>query len=167
MIGVTLCQGAAPSGSSKEIRVTGQSEETFHNEGKVNLTLEKVISNLTPKEKDGVPPLLPVAGLKGEMLSEISRNEDERKRSEGELDMKHSCKELGKDSSLESSTARSWANDNSSPLAMTFNQEKGWVTEPLGPTSGHWKRLARKVTTPSPNKVECTSKTKRKGLVPL
>ena len=50
---------------------------------------------------------------------------------------------------------------------MTFNQEKGWVIEPLGPTSGHWKRLARKIKTPSPNKVACTSKTKRKGPVPL
>ena len=55
VIGLTHCQGA-PSRSSKELRVTRQSKETFPNEGKVNLTLEKVISNLTPKEKDGVPP---------------------------------------------------------------------------------------------------------------
>ena len=67
VIGLTHCQGAL-SRSSEELRVTRQSEETFHNEGKVNLTLEKVISNLTPKEKDGVPPLLPVADLEGEML---------------------------------------------------------------------------------------------------
>ena len=50
---------------------------------------------------------------------------------------------------------------------MTFNQEKGWVIEPLGSTSGHWKRLARKIKTPSPNKVACASKTKRKGPIPL
>ena len=55
MIGLTHCQGAL-SRSSEELRVTRQSKETFPNEGKVNLTLGKVISNLTPKEKDGVPP---------------------------------------------------------------------------------------------------------------
>ena len=121
VIGLTHCQGAAPSGSSEEPRVTRQSEETFHNEGKVNLTLEKVISNLTPKEKVGVPPLLPVADLKGEMLWEISKNEDERKKTEGELDKKHTCTDLGKDSGLESSAGGSWADDNSSPLAITFN----------------------------------------------
>ena len=87
--------------------------------------MEKVISNLTPKEKDGVPPLLLVADLEGETLWEISKNEDERKKTEGELDKKHTCKELGKDSGLELSAAGSWADDNLSPLAMTFNQEKG------------------------------------------
>ena len=114
-----------------------------------------------------MPPLLLVADLEGETLWEISKNEDERKRTEGELYKKHTCKELGKDSGLESSAIGSWADDNSSPLAMTFNQEKGWVTGPLGPTSGHWKHLARKVKTLSPNKVDCTSKTKCKGPVPL
>ena len=87
--------------------------------------MEKVISNLTPKEKDGVPPLLLVANLEGETLWEISKNEDERKRTEGELDKKHTCNELGKDSGLELSAVGSWVDDNLSPLAMTFNQEKG------------------------------------------
>ncbi|XP_030964072.1 uncharacterized protein LOC115985247 [Quercus lobata] len=129
--------------------------------------LPQVISNLTPKEKVGVPPLLPVADLEGDMVWEISKNEDAREKTKGVLDKKHTCKDLGKDSGLESSAVGSWADDNSSPLAMTFNQEKGWVTEPLGPTSGHWKRLARKIKTPSPNKVDCTSKTKHKGPIPL
>ena len=57
MIRVTPYQGAAPSGSSEEIGVTGQSEETFHNEGKVNLTLEKVISNLYSKREGWRAPL--------------------------------------------------------------------------------------------------------------
>ena len=74
---------------------------------------------------------------------------------------------MGKDLGLDSSAGGSWANNNSGPLAMTYNQEKGWVTEPLGPTSGHWKRLAKKVTTPSPNKLSGSSKAKRKGQVPL
>ena len=41
------------------------------------------------------------------------------------LDKKHTCKELGKDSGLELSAVGSWVDDNLSPLAMTFNQEKG------------------------------------------
>ena len=29
------------------------------------------------------------------------------------------------------------------PLAMSFDDKNGWVAEPLGPASKHWKRLAR------------------------
>nr|POE78096.1 hypothetical protein CFP56_37888 [Quercus suber] len=29
------------------------------------------------------------------------------------------------------------------PIAMTFSDELGWTAESLGPTSGHWKRIAR------------------------
>lgn len=29
------------------------------------------------------------------------------------------------------------------PMAMSFTNELGWVTENLGPKSGHWKRMAR------------------------
>ena len=31
------------------------------------------------------------------------------------------------------------------PIAMCFNENKGWISETLGPTSRHWKRLAREV----------------------
>ena len=77
-----------------------------------------------------MPPLLPVADLEGDMLWEISKNEDVREKTEAGLDKKHTCEDLGKDSGLESKVDGTWADDNSSPLAMTFNQEKGWVTEP-------------------------------------
>ena len=55
------------------------------------------------------------------MLWEILKNEDEEKKIEGEMDRKNTCKELDKDLGLELSAARSWADDNSSPLAMCFN----------------------------------------------
>ena len=29
------------------------------------------------------------------------------------------------------------------PVAMTFEEEVGWVTDKMSPTSGHWKRRAR------------------------
>ena len=165
--GLIHCQGVDPDGSPEEQRVMGQSEETCHTGGKVNLTSEKATSNLTPNEKVGVPPLLPVADLEGNMLWEISKHEDVREKTDAGLDKEKTCVDMEKESGLETNTIGTWADDNSSPLAMTFNQEKGWVTEPLGPTSGHWKRLARKTKTPSPDKVDCTSKTKRKGPMPL
>ena len=33
------------------------------------------------------------------------------------------------------------------PLAMCYVEEKGWIAETLGPSSKHWKRLAREVKT--------------------
>ena len=38
-----------------------------------------------------------------------------------------------------------WVEIESSPLAMSYDQERGWTSEILGPKSGHWKRLARQV----------------------
>ena len=31
------------------------------------------------------------------------------------------------------------------PLAMSFDDKKGWIAKPLGPASRHWKRLAREI----------------------
>ena len=35
-------------------------------------------------------------------------------------------------------------NEKEGPIVMTYDMELGWVAEALGPTSGHWKRKARK-----------------------
>ena len=56
-----------------------------------------------------------------------------------------------------------WANDESSPLVMGYDQEKGWTTEVLGPKSGHWKRLARQVKSKSPQEEPDPTSQKRKG----
>ena len=53
---------------------------------------------------------------------------------------------------LEVKENMSWVDDNLSLLVMSFDQEKGWVTETLGPKSGPWKRLARQSNKPSPIK---------------
>jgi len=45
---------------------------------------------------------------------------------------------------------QNWANNDLSPLAMSYDQEKGWITKVLGPKSGHWKSLARQVKVKSP-----------------
>ena len=66
---------------------------------------------------------------------------------------------------LEVNENMSWVDDNSSQLAMSFDQEKGWVAETLGPKSGHWKRLARQSNKPSPIKKVSPEKAKKIGPV--
>ena len=73
------------------------------------------------------------------------------------------CSELG----LEIKETIPWAKDLSSPLAICFDKDKGWVTETLGPTSGHWKRLARQTNKPSRGKKDSPEKLKRSGPFPL
>jgi len=52
-------------------------------------------------------------------------------------------------------------------MAMCCDKEMGWVTEKLGPSSSHWKRIERtgkakeKVVDASPTKL------KREGLTPI
>lgn len=101
---------------------------------------------LQTEGKEGVPPLLPVADLEGEMLWETSKHEESEKVTKEEKGKKIECKGLGK--GLKPGAIGSWVDDDSSPLAMFFNQEKGWVTKPLGSKSGHWKHLARNLKTP-------------------
>ena len=66
-------------------------------------------------------PLLPEADLVGEMSWETSKNKDVGKKTEEEPDKQYTRKEVGKDLGLDSSVGGSWANYNSSPLAMTYN----------------------------------------------
>ena len=49
------------------------------------------------------------------------------------------------------------------PLAMSYVEEKGWIAEPLGPSSKHWKRLAREVKAKPDSKGKSPIKAKRKG----
>ena len=61
----------------------------------------------------------------------------------------------------------SWAKTNTGPLAMSFEPNKGWTSEELGPTSRHWKRLARTIKGISPIKNLVSAGVKREGPVPL
>ena len=49
------------------------------------------------------------------------------------------CSELG----LEIKETIPWAKDLSSPLAICFDKDKGWVTETLGPTSGALEKACK------------------------
>lgn len=58
----------------------------------------------------------------------------------------------GDEMGSESKENISWADHNTSPLAMRFNQTNGWTAETLGSNSGHWKRIMRQKSKPSPTK---------------
>ena len=53
------------------------------------------------------------------------------------------------------------------PLAMCYVEEKGWIAETLGPSSKHWKRLAREVKVKPDSKGKSPIKAKREGPTPL
>lgn len=56
-----------------------------------------------------------------------------------------------------------WANSESSPLSMSYDQEKGWTAEVWGPKSGHWKFLAKQAKTKSLQVEPDPTNQKRKG----
>ena len=52
-------------------------------------------------------------------------------------------------------------------IAMCFDEKKGWISEALGPTSRHWKRLAREVHGKAARIGEGPINGKREGPIPL
>lgn len=143
--------------------MSSQRMDTFHGEGKVNMLRDKENDILTPKRKEAMPNILPIADLEGETIWKKSKAEEGQKKSDEDRRGKEKCR----DSGLKASKAGSWADEDSSPLAMFFTREKGWVLETLGPKSGHWKRIARKQTKASSTKKGSQNKTKRTGSVAL
>ena len=136
--------------------------EIDHGNGKVNLLQEKDEDGLDIRRKDSLTNILPIADLKGDMQWKRTKTEMGASKPIEKIRYTKASREMG----LEVKENMSWADDNSSPLAMSFNQENGWVVETLGLKSGHWKRLARKSNKPSPIKKVSTEKTKRIGPVP-
>ena len=52
-------------------------------------------------------------------------------------------------------------------MAMSFDQNVGWVTEKMGPKSKHWKRLAKEIKSDTPKKNKSPTKQKRECPTPL
>nr|POE73448.1 hypothetical protein CFP56_08751 [Quercus suber] len=92
------------------------------------------------------PGTLATTETEGDMQWEKTKNKVEDSKPEEKARYTEASSELG----LEIKETIPWAEDLSSPLAMSFNKDKGWVAETLGPTNGHWKRLARQTNKPSP-----------------
>lgn len=53
------------------------------------------------------------------------------------------------------------------PMAMSFDPLVGWVAEKLGPTTKHWKRLARENKNKEPTSAESQITQKRESSTPL
>ena len=53
------------------------------------------------------------------------------------------------------------------PMALSYNQNEGWVAAQLGPKSKHWKRLAREVNQNKPKGKKGLKSGKREGPTPL
>ena len=104
---------------------------------------------------------LPIADLESVMQWEGTKTEAEASKLI-ERDIK-----MGGEMGLELKENISWAEDNTSPLAMSFDQNKGGTVETLGANSGHWKRIVRQTSKLSPAKRVSLGKAKRCAPVPL
>ena len=139
-------------------------DEKFNQEnGKSSLPQEKRNGGLDNSGLNSLTGNLPTAENEGDMQWEKTKSKGE----DSKQKEKERHTESGSVMGLETTQAIPWAEEASSPLAMSFNKEKGWVAETLGPTSGHWKRLARQNNKPSPAKRDSPEKLKRGGPVPL
>ena len=170
VVGQRSCQKVGLNHCSEEKREMRQVLEIDHGNGKVNLPQEKGVEVLDKKGMVSLTNNLPIAVLENVMQWEETKTEGEasqpteRKRNTVvDKGMGSKLKEMGP----ELKENISWADDNSSPLAMSFDHDKGWTAETLGPKSGHWKRIARQASKSSPAKRASPGKAKRGGLVPL
>lgn len=128
---------------------------------------EKETRNLTQKWKDPLLESLPTADLERDTHREKPKIKEGLAKGEERLNLMEICEETGQ----RENDSTGLAKENESPLAMSFIQGNGWVTKTLGPNSGHWKWLARKVNKKnpcelSPSAKPSSRKTKRKGSVP-
>ena len=55
----------------------------------------------------------------------------------------------------------------SSPMALCYKENMGWVAKHLGPKSGHWKRITREACEAKPNEDTGPRKRKRSGITPI
>ena len=53
------------------------------------------------------------------------------------------------------------------PMAMSYDENVGWVAEKIGPKSKHWKRLAREIKPDALKKSKSPAKQKRECPTPL
>nr|POF14567.1 hypothetical protein CFP56_36741 [Quercus suber] len=132
-----LCQKVGHSDKTKRLGAVNQESKTFHGEGKVNLPQGKENESLTQNRKDSLVDSLPHADLERGIHREKSKIEEGSGMGEERLNMMEICGET----SPKENDSKACVEGNSSPLAMSFIQEKVWVAKPLGPNSGHWKHL--------------------------
>ena len=161
VVGQSSCQKVSLNHCSEEKKKMRQVLETDHGNGKVNLPQDKGKEGLDKKRMVSLTNNLPIADLESVMQWEGTKTEAEASKLI-ERDIK-----MGGEMGLELKENISWAEDNTSPLAMSFDQNKGGTAETLGPNSGHWKRIVRQTSKLSPAKRVSLGKAKRCAPVPL
>ena len=140
-----------------------QSGEMFHGNGKVSIPESKVDDKLTKSGKDPLMSTPKAKDMEDRMqCEEVMCDVANLKPEEGRR-----CKQETKGTGCADKEKQTWAEIVSSPLAMSYDQERGWTSEMLGPKSGHWKRLARQVKECGPTVVSDLASQKRKGEAPL
>ena len=108
---------------------------------KTNLLQEKGEEGLDIRRMNSLTGTLPTAKLEGDMQWEKTKNKVE----DSKLKEKERNTEASGELGLETIQTIPWAEELSSPLAMSFNKDKGWVAETLGPQVGIGKGLQGKL----------------------
>lgn len=128
---------------SDTLRVEGT---VIHELGKVNGSLGKVVK----KEASLADNCLrnPTAPSDTEMAMQWEKADKEK--TEPLFKYKLAPNESSKQACLE----EGMSGPEMGPMAMSFDQNLGWVAEKRGPISKHWKRLARKNKSNAPKKTQ-------------
>lgn len=137
--------------------------EIFHEKGKVNSPKEKVKGNLIQSGKHSLTSTLHIKDMEEGMQWETIPDNVARVKSKEVRQHMHEIKSMG----FVDKENLDWAEIDSSPLAMIYNQTKGWISKILGPKSGHWKCLDRKVKGNFSKVDSDPASPKRKGETPL
>ena len=127
--------------NSEEKRVACQDEEFNNENGKSSLLQEKGDEGLDIRSMNSLTGNLPTAEIEGDMQWEKTKNKVE----DSKLKEKERNTEASGELGLETIQTIPWAEELSSPLAMSFNKDKGWVAETLGPQVGIGKGLQGKL----------------------
>nr|POF23781.1 uncharacterized protein CFP56_13718 [Quercus suber] len=160
---VGICIDHTEHGEAGQKEESYQRGEIFHENGKVSFSKAKVEDNLIKSGKVPLTGTLKAKDTEEDMQWEEGMNDVVGVKSEE--GGKHK-KEISSKSCADKEN-QNWAESESSPLAMSYDQVNGWTTEILGPKSGHWKRLARQVKEKGPTVVSDPANQKRKGEAPL
>ena len=94
-----------------------QTLEIDHGNGKVNLIQEKGEDGLDIRRKDSLTNILPTADLEGDMQWERMKTEVGASKPIEKIQYTKASREMG----LEVKENMSWADDNLSPLAISFD----------------------------------------------
>nr|POE51193.1 hypothetical protein CFP56_49409 [Quercus suber] len=131
----------------------------LHDLGKVNGRLEKVEEKEASLDDDGLRILSAQLDMKMAMQWE--------KADVDKTEAPFKFKLAPNKSPIQSEVEEELPGNEIGPMAMSFDENVDWVAEKMGPTSKHWKRLAREIKSDAPKEKTSPTKLKREGPTPL